>query len=89
MSYNLDFECLLASDDVCQQVCQESTEDLCSEPSFGSPPVVAILLRTYTFQAFVAEECSSTLIVFREVPPAAKPDLLLPVGLRAPPHFSA
>jgi hypothetical protein len=89
MSYNLDFECLLASDGVCQQVCQESTDDLCSEPSFGSPPMVAILLRTYTFQAFVAEEDSCPLTLFSELRPAAKPDLLLPVGLRAPPHFSA
>ena len=85
MSYNLDLECLLASDGVCQPVCQESVEDICAEPSFGSTPAVAILPRPFVFQAFSGLECTLTGVASQDPLPSV-PGLSLPVGLRAPPQ---
>ena len=88
MSYNLDLECIAAGDGACQQICQEAVEDVCAEPSFGSAAVVALPSRPFRFQAFLVEAPFFARTVFQEPPPSG-PGLLLPLGLRAPPHFLA
>ena len=89
VSYNLDLECLLSDHGVCQQVCQESGEDICTEPSFGSSLVmVALGSRAFVFQWHVLEPHSQVIIVYQEPLPSG-PGLLSSVGLRAPPHNSA
>lgn len=88
VSYNLDLECLLADPGVCQQVCQESADDICAEPSFGSPVTVALGSRAFVFQWFALETCTHSITVYQEPRPSG-PGLLSSVGLRAPPHNSA
>ena len=88
VSYNLDLECVLADHGVCQQVCQESAEDICAEPSFGSPAIVALGSRVFVFQWFALETCTRVIITYQEPLPSG-PGLLSSVGLRAPPHSSA
>lgn len=88
VSYNLDLECLLADDGACRQVCQEASEDICAEPSFGSSPAVAILPRPFVFQFFTGVECTLAQAVSQNPLPSA-PGLSLPVGLRAPPSLTS
>ena len=86
LSYNLDLECLLDDQGVCRQVCQESVEDICAEPSFGSPPVVALPTRTFVFQSIVVEATSWSHHISRDPLPSRPPSCSS--RLRAPPVFS-
>ena len=90
VSYNLDFECLFdpGENGVCQQVCEDSTNDICAEPSFGSPPAVALPPRPYTFQEFIEQECVRPTLTEQESIRPPRPNLVSSVGLRAPPRFS-
>jgi len=88
MSYNLDLECISAGDGACQQVCQEAVEDVCAEPSFGSATMVALPSRPFHFQAFLVQAAVLPYTTFQEPIMPSGPGLLLPLGLRAPPHIS-
>lgn len=88
VSYNLDLECVLADHGVCQQVCQESAEDICAEPSFGSPAIVALGSRVFVLQWLALETRTQAIVVYQEPRPSG-PGLLSSVGLRAPPYHSA
>jgi hypothetical protein len=87
LSYNLDLECLSAGNGACQQVCQEAAEDVCAEPSFGSAPLAALPSRPFHFETFLVQAPGLPATIFQEPKPSG-PGSPLPLGLRAPPHFS-
>lgn len=87
VSYNLDLECVLASDTHCQMTsCHvTATEDICAEPSFSSPPVVAILARDFQLEPRVFVQISDNATYANDTRILLEPRLKIPIGLRAPP----
>lgn len=89
ISYNLDFECLLATSgdgqSVCLQSCyDDSSEDSCADPLLGSIGLVSLPFRTFFFQPFT-QNCETVCSRSEERERPPDPELLLSVGLRAPP----
>ena len=87
VSYNLDLECVLASDIHCQMTsCHDAdTDDICAEPSLSSPPVVAILVRDFQLEPRVLIQKVRCAAYASETEIFYEPRLKIPIGLRAPP----
>lgn len=85
LSYNLDLECLLATqDNACEVACQESIEDTCADPSLGSAPPAVLPSRPFSLPAFLAEQMELQPVDSGWDSPR-DPAAFLPLGLRAPP----
>ena len=85
VSYNLDLECFLANDSGCIVSCQDGGEDLCSEPSFSSPPGVAVLVRQFQIEPLTTSSLTKDSWQDERDHVVIEPRLKIPIGLRAPP----
>ena len=88
VSYNLDLECVLNNDSHCAVVsCHDVTaDDVCAEPSFSSPPVVAIVIRDFQLEPRATEQTTDySAILSSHSSTVDDPRLKIPIGLRAPP----
>jgi len=84
LSYSFDLECFLENGQACVQVCDQASEDVCSEPLLGSTPSAALVTRLFVLQPYV--QGPAVLVAFLPQERVFSSFLtLLPVGLRAPP----